>query len=588
MSICSTCGDTNPDAAPFCRACGTPLVLELPRDADRRLVTIVTSDLKGSTALGERLDAESLREVLALYFDEMQRCFASHGGIIQKIVGDAIIAVFGLEAAGEDDALRAVQAAAETQAALAILNEQLDRRWGVRLVNRTGVATGEVVAGAERLGAQILTGDVVREATVLEQAAPPLEVLIGESTLAMVTEHATVEAVDPVFLRSSTRPMPAYRLVSISKHVESGNAPGEMGTLASKSRETRKTVTIVFADLKVSTMDGEQPADGVLRAVMAQAFEVSQQAMQHHGATVEKFIGDALMAVLGLPVRHEDDAFRAIRAAIELRSGLSALATSLERDEAIHLEVAIGVNTGEVVAGDASRGQRLVTGDTVNTAARLEQAASAGEILLGQETMRLVRDIVDVHEVEPLTLKGKAQPVRAYRLVTVRSGDAAGLRPVGAMVGREQEVAILARAFEATLAERACEMVTLVGDAGVGKSRLTQEFLASVATQARIVRGRCLPYGEGITFWPIVEVVGAAAGIRETDTPSGARRKLRRLVGDAAVADRVAAAVGLLEAPFQVAELVWGIRRLFEILAPSVRWSSFSMTSIGRRPPSWS
>jgi class 3 adenylate cyclase/predicted ATPase len=564
VSICASCGQANSDGDPLCGSCGQPLGV---RAAERRTVTIVASDLKGSTALGERLDAESLREVLALYFDAMQRCLKSHGGSIQKIVGDAIIAVFGLQTAREDDALRAVQAAAETQAALAVLNEQLDRRWGVRLVNRTGIATGEVVGGVEREGEQILTGDVVQLAGALEQAAPATEVLIGESTLHEVADFVTVEAVDPVTPKGAMGPMPAYRLVSVKAHLEIDPARNGATSVSSSSRETRKTVTIVFADLAVTTMDGEPLAADVLQDVMARAFDVSQQALLRHGATVEKFIGDAVMAVLGLPVRHEDDGIRAVRAALDLRTGLASLATTLERDEAIRLEVAIGVNTGEVVAGDASLGQRLVTGDTVNTAARLEQAAGPGEILLGQETMALMRDVVEADEVAPLTLKGKSQPVRAFRLIALTSGDRADRRPAGAMVGRAQEMTLLAKAFEATVTDRACHMVTLVGDAGVGKTRLTQEFLTSVAARAQVVRGRCLPYGEGITFWPIVEIVGAVAGIKESDTPVIARRRLRRLVGDEAVADRVAAAVGLLEAPFQVAELVWGIRRLFEILA---------------------
>ena len=135
------------------------------------------------------------------------------------------------------------------------------------------------------------------------------------------------------------------------------------------------------------------------------------------------------------------------------------------------------------------------------------------------------------------------------------------------MVGREAEMTLLSAAFESAVTDRACRMVTLIGDAGVGKTRLTEEFLDSIADRVRVVRGRCLPYGEGITFWPIVGVVGDAAGIEETDNPEAAREKLRQLIGDDEVTDRVASAVGLLDAPFQVAELFWGIRRFFEILA---------------------
>ena len=152
-------------------------------DEIRRFATVVNSDLKGSTALGERLDPESLREVLTLYFDEMRAVFESHGGTIEKIIGDAIVAVFGLPVRHDDDALRAVEAAAESQRALASLNDQLERAWGVRLVVRTGVATGDVIFGEASIGQHVLTGDTMKISSAMEQNAPPLEVLIAGSTL---------------------------------------------------------------------------------------------------------------------------------------------------------------------------------------------------------------------------------------------------------------------------------------------------------------------------------------------------------------------------------------------------------------------
>jgi class 3 adenylate cyclase/tetratricopeptide (TPR) repeat protein len=579
----------------MCGYCGAPLVAGSPPPEIRRTVTIAISDLEGSTALGEKLDPESLFGILALYFDAMRLIFESHGGTIEKIIGDAIVAVFGLTATGEDDALRAVRAAAESQVALGVLNEQLDRRWGVRLVNRTGIATGEVAVTASSAGEHILVGDVVRLANRLEQSAPAMEVLVGESTYRMVANRVTVAQADPVLPHGATVAVPAYRLVSVIPAGEAEAAPvkatedadaricpscgtknplafrrcGSCGAhlIAKRAREIRKTVTIIFADLKATSALGEPLGPGVLKEVMARSFEASRRALAKHGATVEKFIGDAVMAVFGLPVRHEDDALRAVRGALDMRAGLTTLAESLEREHAIHLDVGIGVNTGEVVSGHASMGPRFVTGDAVNVAARLEQAASSREILMGQLTYALVRDFADVEEIAPLTRKGKSQPVRAYRLLAARSVAPARRRKDGAMVGREAEMTLLSGAFEAAVADRACRMVTLIGDAGVGKTRLTEEFLDSIGDRVRVVRGRCLPYGEGITFWPIVGVVGDAAGIEETDNPEAAREKLRQLVGDNEVADRVAAAVGLLDAPFQVAELFWGIRRFFEILA---------------------
>jgi tetratricopeptide (TPR) repeat protein len=225
------------------------------------------------------------------------------------------------------------------------------------------------------------------------------------------------------------------------------------------------------------------------------------------------------------------------------------------------------VHTGEVVAGDPTAGQRLVTGDPVNTAARLEQAAPTNEILIGDLTHRLVRDTVEVEAVEPLELKGKAEPVPAYRLLAVRSDGGRQRTDGSPMVGREEEMALLRRAFDDAVANRLLRQVTVIGDAGVGKSRLVREALASLDGRAYVVRGRCLPYGRGITFWPIVEIVRVAAGIAEDDPPERAVTRLAGLVGDDAVVERLAAVTGLSPASFPLAESFWAVRRLVEILA---------------------
>src|SRR4029079_5627261 len=196
-----------------------------------------------------------------------------------------------------------------------------------------------------------------------------------------------------------------------------------------------------------------------------------------HGATVEKFIGDAVMAVFGLPIRHEDDALRAVRAAADMQAALPELNAAFDADWGVTLGNHIGVNTGEVVAGDASLGQRLVSGDTVNVAARLEQAAGPGEVLLGDLTYRLVRGAVRVDAVAALTLKGKAEPVPAYRLLQVGEAREGFLRRTDApMIGREVEIAALREQFGQAGGERRCRLATVMGDAGVGKTRLIREF----------------------------------------------------------------------------------------------------------------
>ncbi|MGB2953801.1 MAG: adenylate/guanylate cyclase domain-containing protein, partial [Gaiellaceae bacterium] len=181
---------------------------------------------------------------------------------------------------------------------------------------------------------------------------------------------------------------------------------------ATQAREVRKTVTVVFADVTGSTALGERLDPESFRRVMARYFEVAQGCLERHGGTVEKFIGDAVMAVFGVPTVHEDDALRALRAAAELRDSLDGLNAQLEHDYRVSLQLRIGVNTGEVVTGTE---ERLATGDAVNVAARLEQAAQPGEILIGDQALRLARAAVEVEPVEPLSLKGKSEPLRAHR-----------------------------------------------------------------------------------------------------------------------------------------------------------------------------
>jgi class 3 adenylate cyclase/tetratricopeptide (TPR) repeat protein len=333
------------------------------------------------------------------------------------------------------------------------------------------------------------------------------------------------------------------------------------------AQEFRKTVTIVFSDLKGSTAMGEKLDSESLREVMTRYFDAMRAELEHHGGVVEKFIGDAVMAVFGLPKLHEDDALRAVRAAADMRRAQATLNDELERHWGVRLTVRTGVNTGEVVAGDPTSGQRLVTGDAVNVAARLEQAAGAQEILLGDLTYRLVRDYVDVEEVEPLELKGKSEPVPAYRLVGVRQVAERPRRLDAPMVGRGAELARLAEALGDAEDARRCRLVTVIGEAGVGKSRLIDEFVGSLEDNATFLRGRCLPYGDGITYWPLAEAVRQAAEIVERDTTESARAKLAHLAANVDVEERVAAAIGLSTTSFPAAELTWGTRKLLESLA---------------------
>ncbi len=330
-------------------------------------------------------------------------------------------------------------------------------------------------------------------------------------------------------------------------------------------REVRKTVTVVFSDVTGSTALGERLDPESLRRVMGRYFDEMQAVVEAHEGTVEKFIGDAVMAVFGIPVLHEDDAVRAVRAAAEMRARLAGLNEELERDWGVTIAVRTGVNTGEVVAGDASSGQRFATGDAVNVAKRLEEAAPANEILLGETTHRLVRDAVEVEPVEPLEVKGKGEPVSTYRLLSIEPGAEGRARRLDSpMVGRERERALLERAYERAAGERGCHLFTVLGTAGVGKSRLLAEFLKGLGDSATVVGGRCLPYGEGITFWPLFEVLRKLYGDELVSAIEA------RLAGDEnaeLIASRVGAAVGLAESGSATEETFWAVRKLLEAQA---------------------
>ncbi|HEY5519337.1 MAG TPA: adenylate/guanylate cyclase domain-containing protein [Candidatus Limnocylindrales bacterium] len=269
---------------------------------------------------------------------------------------------------------------------------------------------------------------------------------------------------------------------------------------AAAAREQRKTVTVLFCDVTGSTSLGESVDPEALRALLARYFERMKGIVEAHGGTVEKFIGDAVMAVFGVPQVHEDDALRAVRAAIEMRDALPELG----------IQARIGINTGEVVTGTS---ERLATGDAVNVAARLQQAAAPQEILIGQHTFALVEAVINAQEVEPLTLRGKAQPVLAYRLAGLTGTPAR--RDEAAMVGRVTELRRLRDAYNQATLDQSCQLFTVLGNAGVGKSRLIHEFLDGL-DDATVVTGTCLSYGEGITYWPVIDVVRQLTATRPT------------------------------------------------------------------------
>jgi class 3 adenylate cyclase len=341
--------------------------------------------------------------------------------------------------------------------------------------------------------------------------------------------------------------------------------------LAAQAPERRKLVTSVFCDLSGSTALAERVDAELVFQFMARYFEGARRALERHGGLVEKFIGDAVVGMFGVPDANEDDALRACRAALEIQERVAELNAEYEQSFETGIAVRIGVNSGEVVTGALGAGgmfvgaAAVVLGDAVNVAARLEQAAQPGQVLIGESTYRLVRDASHVEAVAPVDAKGKSAPLVAYRLLGVRSPGAPVLPRGSPLAGREKELALLERAFDVVERERSCRIVTLVGEPGVGKSRLAAELVERVGARGRAVQSGCLSYGEGITYWAVGQIVRNLAGIRDDHSPEAARAQLDAALEGSmdapAVGALLAQLLGLGTGATTAGELAWAIRR---------------------------
>jgi class 3 adenylate cyclase/tetratricopeptide (TPR) repeat protein len=295
--------------------------------------------------------------------------------------------------------------------------------------------------------------------------------------------------------------------------------------------EERKIVSVLFVDLVGFTAASEQADPEDVRAGLRTYHARVKQEIERFGGTVEKFIGDAVMAVFGAPIAREDDAERAVNAALRVTAAV---------DELDGLLVRVAINTGEAVVTLGARpaeGEAMVTGDVVNTAARMQQHAPVNGVVVGETTHRATRDLFDYEELSSVSAKGKAKPVRLWHAKAARRRFGVDVEPVAQtpLIGRDDDLAVLKSTFARMLRESSTQLVTIVGEPGVGKTRLTAEFRRWVDDQPDIVfwrQGRSLPYGEGITFWALGEMVKAQAGILESDTPDDARAKLEVVVGE--------------------------------------------------------
>ena len=347
----------------------------------------------------------------------------------------------------------------------------------------------------------------------------------------------------------------------LAREVEPAPPPPELTedahTAPRRAREVRKTVTVLACDVTASD-PGLDPES--LRRMTTRGLEELVPVLERHGATVERSIGGLVTAIFGVPTVHEDDAYRAARAAVEMRELLAALRDELEGRWRGWLEVRAGIGTGEVLTG-GDDGGRFATGAPVESALALQRTAAAGELLLDERTYRLVRDAVDAERVEGhVALLG----VRA-------TGPGYETRFDSPMVGRDRERRRLRDAFEEAIAARSCQLFTILGAPGVGKSRLVQELVADLPDDAAVARGRCLPYGEGITYWPVVEAVRDAAGLEDGESAEESMEKLAALLAGedeaALAAQRLGEVVGLTEEQSGADEAFWAVRTFFEALA---------------------
>ena len=484
-----------------------------------------------------RNHATAGRELLPQHVEAVRVELARFRGRAVRGSGDDLVATF-------DGPARAVRCAAASVRALQLL--------GVTV--RAGVHTGEV----EVLGDRV-RGVAVQIAAHIAQEAAPGEVLVSRTVKDLVAGAGLVFT-DRGSRAFAGAPGEWQVLAVAGTNAEADDVPvaATAATVASeravvdrgdREDEMLKLVTVLFADMVDSTALAETRHPEDVRDLMADYFAAMTAEIEAEGGTIEKFIGDAIMAVFGVPSVREDDAVRAVRAAWRMRERLRSWSEARGSDQP--LEIRIGLSTGEVLSSGAAGGNLHVTGDSVNVAARLQQAAEPGTIVLADRTARAVRSRFALRAIEPLALKGRSEALAAW---LVERGEGVGQPAEGPgiatpIVGRDNELALLRTSFDHVGLERRPALVTVVGDAGVGKSRLVRELLSSLEAEAKVLIGRCLSYGQGVTLWPLAEMLKAEAGVHETDRSDDAFRKIVRFVGERVEADdagdpaRVAAAL---------------------------------------------
>ena len=502
MLVCPSCGEENPDRFRLCGFCGTELVQPPPEEV-RKTVTVMFAGVAGAAGLRERAP----------------EVFISYSRTDHGFVRELYEALLG---AGYD-----VWVDWEDIAPSSDWREQIHR-------SIEAAATVVCVLSPEWATSPICQEEVAAAATHAKRIIPLLHRDVDPAQVA-----APAAQRNWIFCRS-------------------GQLEQALPTLLTALKGDRDWTT---------ELDPE-----AVRGVLSRYGEVVRGAVAAHGGVVQALVGQSVMAVFGVPTLHEDDPLRAVRAAQQVRQDLEPLNTELLGRSGVRLHPRIGIFTGEVLTTEATGdAPSPVSGTTVDLAARLEQRAAAGEILIGEPTFRFVRDAVEVEPGAPVRDSSGAQtPV--HRVVSVAADRAGRSRHLETpLVGRQEELGQLLHTLDTTISSRTPHLVTVVGAAGVGKSRLVGEFLAEASDRATVATGRCLSYGEGITFFPLAEAIRGLAAIDQDQSRDQARHRLLGLAASvpegATVAERVAHLCGLSDVAAPAEELSWAVRRLFETLA---------------------
>jgi predicted ATPase/DNA-binding SARP family transcriptional activator len=520
---------------------------EAPVELPTGVVTFLLTDIEGSTGLWE-FNAEAMAAALELHDELIATVAEAHSGRLLKTKGEG------------DSTLTVFRRASDAVAAATELRELLaEASWPGELDLRVRIAihTGEA---HERAGDYF--GPALNRAARLRALASGAMTLLSQATTEIVHDRLPpgTDLIDlgRQELRGLSRPEQVFEL-----RPESAGG----GERPAPERETRKTVTVLFAGV-IDSPSGGDGLDAEARLRVGSLYLAGMRAVfERHGGTVAAYPGDALMAVFGVPLLHDDDALRGVRAAVELNQVLPELGDELERSFGVRLSGRVGVGTGEVIAEREAIGAPLATGDAVNAAKRLEELAGPGEILIDETTHRLVRELV---MAEPAELGSSG--LTAFRVAELRRGGARPRRLDSPLVGREQQLEALSSVLAAAVADRACHLVTVLGGAGVGKSRLVEEFIGGLDEDVRVLNGRCLPYGEGITYWPLGEIVRDLIGAEADGQGAALREAIAEQLEEEPRAEQivtvVAEAIGLGGAgPGTSEKIFWAARRLFEALA---------------------